>query len=220
MICLASSWITDPTVERYIYHLLAQREGVLARMEEEAEDRGIPIVGPLVGKILYLIGRLAGARRILEIGTAIGYSTAWLARAAKENGGKVVTLEFQRSLADEARKNLEKLELADYVDIKVGDAIEVILTLREAFDLIFIDADKEEYVELLELCVPILGENGIILADNALWGGSVAASDRSVAAVTLRKFNSMLSSDPRFDAVILPVRDGLAFALLKKGTGG
>jgi predicted O-methyltransferase YrrM len=182
-------------------------------MERDAEDSRIPIVGPLVGQFLYQIARVSRSKRILEVGMAIGYSTIWLAQAAKRHKGNVTSIEIDPEMVESARRNLREAKLNDIVRILVGNAVEIVGQLRSKFDLMFIDADKTDYPRLLHLLSPLMKTGTILLADNTLWGGAVASDDSSEATTALRRFNELVATDPSLESVIVPIRDGVTFAL-------
>lgn len=207
--------ITSPSVEDYVYRMVRPRDDVLSRMERYAEEYEIPIVGPVVGQLLYLIARASRSRRILEFGTAIGYSTSWFARAVKSNNGKVTSVELDQSMANEAMRNLKEQGLGAYVRIVNGDALKIASRLKTRFDLVFIDADKPDYPGLLEYTVPLLKKGGILLADNTLWSGAVASDNSTETTVALRTFNDKVLAHPNLDSIILPLRDGVTFAVKK-----
>jgi caffeoyl-CoA O-methyltransferase len=140
--------ITYPDIEKYLYELLPPRDPLLVRLEQEAQERDIPIVGPLVGRLLALLVRLTRAKKVLEIGTAIGYSTIWLARACP---GRVVTIEYNEQTAQEARRNISEAGLGRRVRVLVGDGMDLVPTLRTKFDFLFLDAEKHQYRALLDL---------------------------------------------------------------------
>jgi predicted O-methyltransferase YrrM len=182
-------------------------------MEQEGEREGIPIVGPVVGQLLYQLARVAGSKRILEFGTAIGYSTSWLARAAKQNRGKVTSVELYPGLVNRANENIKEQGLISHVKIVQGDAVQVARNLKGRFDLVFIDADKTDYTALLDESMRLTRKGGIILADNTLWSGRVATDDRSDATQALRRFNEKILSQTTLDSLIIPIRDGVTFAV-------
>jgi predicted O-methyltransferase YrrM len=212
-------------IDGYIEALFDVPDAALARNLADAEAAGLPAihVSPNQGRLLYLLAKLAGARRVLEIGTLGGYSTTWLARALPAEG-LVVTLELNATHAEVARRNLERAAVAPVIDIRVGPAAD---TLRElicsgaaAFDLIFIDANKSGYVEYLALAMQLARPGTVILADNVIRHGLVLDSkppDANDAGA--KAFNEAIASDPRLESVILPmVRarvDGLSISLVK-----
>ncbi len=202
---------TSDEVTQYI-NSLHRNPSILNAIESIARERGIPIVGPLVGRMLFILASCMRAKRILEIGTAIGYSAVWLGFAVKRHKGKVITIEIDSSRADEARSNVYSAGLSEYVEVIVGDARDVIPTLTGRFDMVFIDDSKENYPLYFELCYPRLRKNGLIVADNALWKGEVI-NRGSKQGESIARFNSMLISSSELGSIILPVRDGIAIGL-------
>ncbi|MBI3460531.1 O-methyltransferase [Candidatus Acetothermia bacterium] len=203
--------ITREHVEKYLHNLLLPRDALLTRLEAEAEQRNIPIVGPHAASFLALTARSIRARRILEIGTAIGYSTIWLARACGR-GGRVITIEVNEETAEEARKNIADAKLSKQVTVIVGDGMEVIPTLTGRFDFVFNDADKHQYRDLVELILPKLKRGGIIATDNVLWAGRVASIENDPTTQAIRNFNEFLKDHPALETVTVPLRDGIALS--------
>lgn len=215
---------TASRVDDYIRALFVPPDAALERGLSDAVAAGLPEiqVSPNEGKLLYLLARIAGARRILEVGTLGGYSTAWLARALPP-GGRLVSLELEPRHARVARRNLERCGLARRVVIRVGPAAEsmrdMIRRRLRPFDLIFLDADKESYSEYLDLAVRLARPGSLILADNVIRNGRVVdgappeAADRAI-----REFNAALAAHPRLDSLILPVfrnkLDGLSVSIV------
>lgn len=193
----------------YVYSILPRSPSILPSIEDDARRRGIPVVGPLVGRLLYLLALAVKARRILEIGTAVGYSAIWLGLAARRVRGRVTTIEIDPARADEARANIHAAGLDDVIEVITGDALDVIPGLKGRFNLIFIDDSKDNYPRYFEVCYPRLSKNGLLIADNALWHGEVIRDSREGKVVA--RFNSMLINS--MDALILPVRDGLAIGI-------
>src|SRR5436853_2624330 len=166
--------ITVSAVEDYIYALLPSRDDVLSKIESEAAKRKIPIVGPAVGRILYQLALMVGAKTVFELGSAIGYSTIWWARAVGE-GGRVIYTDGDRKKADEARGYFERAGVAARIEVCVGDALEVLSERKpESLDIIFNDVDKEDYPRVLKLATPRLRRGGLFITDNVLWSGKVA----------------------------------------------
>jgi caffeoyl-CoA O-methyltransferase len=201
-----------PELDSYIRGLLPARHPVIAEMEGEARTRDIPIVGPAVATLLSLLARSIGARRVFEMGSAIGYSTAFFAGAVGP-GGSVSYTDGSEKNAREARGYLERLGLADRVSIGVGDAVTLLEASSGDFDVIFIDIDKDGYPAALEAAAPRLRPGGYLLADNVLWSGRVVDdSTRDPATEGIREFNRRLFARPDFSSVIVPLRDGVAIA--------
>src|SRR5439155_2473039 len=147
------SEITGEKVDQYLYDVLPVRDAVLREMEEQAKKRNIPIVGPAVGRLLYQLARMVNAKTVFELGSAIGYSTIWWARAVGD-GGRVVYTDGSQQNADEARRNLQRAGVLDRVKIKVGDALELLSEEKGEFDIIFNDVDKEDYPRVFRLPAP------------------------------------------------------------------
>lgn len=189
------------------------RDKTLKEMEEVAEREGIPIVGPQVGTLLTILARLAGANRILELGTAIGYSTTWLARALSSEVGRVVTIESNPATAKRAQRYLSKAGVADKVSVMIGNAVDILPTLKDKFDLIFVDINKEDYPAVLPYCIDLLKDKGLLVTDNVLWGGMVASDDNSTTTQAIREYNRLLSQDPRMITSIVPLRDGVSISI-------
>ncbi len=182
----------------------------MKRMERQAQREGIPIIGPTVAPLLTLIASFAKARDILEIGTAIGYSTIWFATAAKWTKGRVTTVELDERRATQAEENVREAGLSRYVKVIRGDIMKRLPQLKGPYDLVFIDTAKELYLDLLDPCVKRLRKGGILMADNVLWSGLVAEEGRDEVADLMREFNSRLYGHPNLYPVILPFRDGVA----------
>jgi caffeoyl-CoA O-methyltransferase len=212
-------------VDRYIEALFAPAEAAMDQALVEARDAGLPAihVSANEGKLLYLIARMVRAERILEIGTLGGFSATWLARALPANG-RVVTLEVDQRHADVARKNLDRAGVGDRVEIRVGRAAESLSRMiaeREApFDVVFIDADKESYLEYLDLSVQLTRIGSVILADNLIRGGRVLeASPSDANAAAAKKFNAAIARHPRLESIVLPIirknLDGLSISIVR-----
>ena len=171
--------------------------------------------GPIQGRLLSMISHMLRPRRILELGTFTGYSALCLAEGLAEDG-QLITIEHNDELEDTIRRNLSRSPLCERIDLRIGDCKEILSRQPSAissqlFDLVFIDADKREYCEYLDMVYPLVPMGGFILADNTLWDGHIIdpAYDKDKQTLGLRAFNDKLSADPRFEQVILPIRDGL-----------
>ncbi len=206
--------ITTPAIEKYVYSLLPPRDALLREMEAEAARRDIPIVGPAVGRLFYQLARMAGAKSVFEMGSAIGYSTIWWAMGVGE-GGRVIYTDSDRKNADEARRNFERAGVADRVEIRLGDALELLSEERGEFDIIFNDVDKEDYLRVFRLAVPRVRKGGLFVSDNVLWHGRVCepAMKNDAATNAILEFNKLLYAAPELFATILPLRDGVAVAM-------
>lgn len=213
--------IMDERVEKYLSSLARKRDAVLHELEIDAEKRSVPIVGPLVGNVISIILKSANAEKALEVGTATGYSGIWIARSLSGERKKLTTIEVDPKMRRDAEANFQKAKLSKYVEIIAGNARAIVPELvkknQGAFDAVFLDVgDKTLYVDLLDPCISALRTGGFLIADNTLWGGSVALSkDKSPETVTIRKFNELVYSDKRLEAAIIPLRDGFTVAYKK-----
>jgi predicted O-methyltransferase YrrM len=201
----------------YLERLLPANAGLLAEMEEYAEANRVPIADREVARFLEITARSTGARRALEIGMAIGYSVIHLARGMGE-GGLVVTIEPSEEMIARSEDFVGRAGLGERLRIERGYALEVLPRLAgETFDLLFLDALKEEYAQYLELSLPMLRAGGVVVVDNLLWGGQVAgeisAPDQTASTQALREFNQIFVRHPQLLAVVLPVGDGLGYAV-------
>ncbi len=209
--------IFEPQVEAYIHSLLPARDAVLRKMERYAAKHKVPIVGPACARVLHQLALLVKARRVFEMGSAIGYSTLWLARAVGPKG-KVFYTDSDPANAGRARAYLREAGMLGRVEILVGDALESLKATPGQFDLIFNDVSKTQYPEAFKLAVPRVRAGGLFITDNVLWSGRVAvpagAGDADTRAI--RKFNQMVYKSPELMTTIVPLRDGLAVCLKLK----
>ena len=180
--------------------------------------------GHVQGRVLSMLSQMIRPKRILELGTFTGYSALCLAEGLTEDG-RLITIEHNDEMEDSIRRNLALSPLGEKIELVIGDAKEELRRLgerREAkgaeFDLVFIDADKKEYCDYLDLVLPLMREGGWILADNTLWDGHIieAAYDKDKQTVALRAFNDKVAADNRLEKVILPLRDGLTIIRVKE----
>jgi caffeoyl-CoA O-methyltransferase len=206
----AAKNITTPAVEKYLYGLLPASDPVLREMERVAQREDIPIVGPAVGRMLYLFAQLAGARRIFEMGSAIGYSTIWLARAAGE-GAEVHYSDGDPQKAQRAEAYIRRAGVAERVRMHVGNSLDLLQEISGEFDLIFNDVDKQQYPEAARLAMPRLRRGGLFITDNTLWSGKAArkASKKDQETLGIQKFNRMVYAAKDFFTIIVPLRDGV-----------
>ena len=200
----------------YLERLIPQTDPLLAEMEEYGAEHGVPSADREVALFVEITARGMNAKRALEIGMAIGYTTIHLARAVGE-GGLVVTIDPSDEMIRAAEGYLERAGLRDRVRIERGKALEVIPRLTETFDLVFIDAVKEEYSDYLKVALPKLRKGGVIVVDNLLWGGQVAGEIRSLdqesSTTALREFNKYFVNHRKLLAEVLSVGDGLGYAV-------
>ena len=207
--------ILDERVERYLHELRPARSAVMAEMEQVAERDSVPIVRWETGRLLAAICR-AFDPRVLEVGTAIGYST--LHMAEQLSNGRVVTLEVDADRAAQARASFERAGVAKRVQLVEGDALEMIPRLEGPFDLLFVDAAKREYARYIELAQPLLSDRALMVVDNLLMSGEVALPENAVtrwrtdSLAAARALNRELLASDRWLACVLPVGDGIGVA--------
>jgi len=184
---------------------------VLAEMERYAKKRDIPIIGPAVGRMIYLLAQISGARRIFEMGSAIGYSTIWLARAAGPDA-EIYYTDGDSANAKRACGYFQRAGVNERVQILIGDAVELIDSVPGEFDLIFIDVEKHQYPAALRKALPRLHNEGLLITDNVLWSGRVArrAPPKDANTRGVQEFNRMVYSSSVLFPVIIPLRDGVA----------
>jgi caffeoyl-CoA O-methyltransferase len=194
--------------EEYFRQFLPRRDQLLIELEEEARREEIPIVGPIVGELLHILARVTQARRILELGTATGYSTIFLARAFAPPRGRLVTIDNDPDMAARAKINFHRAGLDQQIDMVVGDSQEILSEMEKSFDLVFLDIDKEYYASVLPHCRRLLKKGGLLIADN-------------VGFKEADPFNRLISKSSEWRSVNLfaylplhsPEKDGLCFAL-------
>jgi caffeoyl-CoA O-methyltransferase len=208
------SKILEPRVDKYIQSLLPVRDSVLRDMERYASRYDVPIIGPACGRLLHQLARLIRARRVFEMGSAIGYSTLWLARAVGKRGTVYYTDSDPRN-AQRAESSLRRAGVSDRVRILVGDALEMLRSTPGQFDLIFNDISKTQYPEAFRLALPRVRVGGLFVTDNVLWSGRVAGSSARADAGTraIQQFNRLLYRSPKLLTTIIPLRDGFAVSL-------
>jgi predicted O-methyltransferase YrrM len=194
--------------EEYFRQFLPKRDQLLIELEEEARQEEIPIVGPIVGELLHILARATQARRILELGTATGYSTIFLARAFASTRGRLVTIDNDPDMAARAKINFHRAGLDQQIDMVVGDSQEKLSEMDKSFDLVFLDIDKEYYASVLPHCRRLLKKGGLLIADN------VGFKDAD-------PFNRLIFKSSEWRSINLfaylplhsPEKDGLCFAL-------
>ena len=198
--------IPDP--ETYFRGFIPPRDELLIELEQEAEQEHIPIVGPVVGEFLYILAQAMNCRAVLELGTATGYSSIYLARGISNPEGILTTIERDEAMAARARENITNAGLADQVEVRVGEVAEVVETLEGPYDLIFMDIEKEDYQETLSRCHSLLRLGGLLVVDNVAFLGA-------------RDFNQTIFTDNHWRCVHLysllpnhsPEKDGLTLAV-------
>jgi len=209
--------ILAPEISRYLDDLVPERPAELQEMERIAESTNFPIIGPASGQLCYLVARLIGARRIFELGSGFGYSTAWFARAVRENGGgEVHHVVWDEDLSTRAREHLERLGYSDLIRFHVAEAVETLRATDGPFDIIFNDIDKAGYPASIDAILPELRRGGALIIDNLLWSGRILdASDTSANTEGVRAVTRRIMESDEWIASIIPIRDGVLVAYRK-----
>lgn len=200
----------------YLDRLLPESKGLLKEMEEYAHEHRVPIADREVALFLKITAKAIQAQRVLEIGMAIGYAVVNLAEVMPEDS-LIVTIEPDDRMIRQARHYFERAGISSRVRIERGEALEVLPRLEDTFDLVYIDALKEEYIGYLDLSLPLLRSGGVVVCDNLLWGGQVAGEiksrDQKESTEALREFNRKFTTHSQLIAQVLPVGDGLGYAV-------
>lgn len=207
--------ITYDYMESYIRGLIPEREGTLKKIEDFARENKVPIVQKETGKFLELMVQIKKPKKILELGTAIGFSSILMYEASQDKNVDIVTVERDEKMIEYAKANIEKFNLQDHIKIKEGDCLEVLEKLDDKFDLIFMDAGKGHYNHFLPHCLRLLKEDGIIVADNVLFRGMVASKElvkrRKITIVKrMKTYLEMVNSSDDLITSVIPMGDGIA----------
>jgi predicted O-methyltransferase YrrM len=209
--------ISYDNVQEYLASLVPPREPELQIMEEYAEKNDFPIIGPVCGYYCYQLARMIQAKSVFELGSGYGYSTAWFAKAVKENGGGLVHhTVWDEDLSKRAQGHLSALGSADLVEFHIAEAVETLRQTEGPFDIIFNDIDKEGYPDSLPVIKEKLRHGGILIIDNMLWSGRVYDSsnhDKSTEAI--RRFTRDITTDLDWIVSLIPMRDGMIVAYKK-----
>jgi predicted O-methyltransferase YrrM len=205
-------YIVNPQIEEYLSGLIPVDDIILREMEELGKERNFPIIGPLVGRLLYLITLAIKARRVFEMGSGFGYSSYWFAKAVGE-GGNVIFSELSENNAQLAQDFFRRGELEGRIKINVGNSIEILDEIKGEFDIIFNDIEKEQYPFVVEKAYKRLRKGGLLITDNVLWFGRILTDDDSPSTQGVREFTRMLLSEKGFITTIIPIRDGVSISL-------
>jgi len=205
--------IVDPEIDRYLHDLANPADPILREMELLAAERGFPIVGPQVGRLLHVLALSCEARRVLELGSGFGYSAYWFARAVGR-GGLVVLTDRSAERAAEAAGFLDRGGFTDRIRVEVGDAFEIAGGVQGPFDVLFNDADKERYPEVLDLALSLLRPGGLLISDNMLWYGTVLDDEPGEpSARGVKELTRLLFASSDFATTLVPLRDGVTVSV-------
>ncbi len=206
-------------LDSYVANHSENEPKLLAQLNKETHQKILQprmLSGHFQGRVLSMLSKIIHPNTILEIGTYTGYATLCLAEGLAENG-TIDTLDIEEELVDFQRKYFDKSPWANQIIQHLGDAIEIIPTLNKKYDLVFIDADKENYISYFHLIIPMMNKGGIILSDNVLWSGKVLEeiNPNDITTKILLEYNQLLKEDNRVETVLLPIRDGLTVSRVK-----
>ncbi len=213
--------ITFPEIDLFLRSTIKREEGILKELEEYAALNHIPIVQPETAALLKVFVSLSKPKRVLEAGTAIGYSSIVIAKEMGESG-IIDTIEIDDDMAEAARKNIERIGLSNQIRVLLGDALEVMECLNSSYDFIFLDAAKGQYNEYFNHAMRLLKQGGLLVSDNVLYKGLVAQNQKVIhkhrtIAVKLKEYLKQICNDERLQTTIIPIGDGLAVSI-KKGS--
>ena len=196
----------------YLLNVTPERDDVLHDMEEYALARNFPIVGPLVGRLLYVMAKSTQAKRILELGSGFGYSAYWFAKALGKEG-EVICTEGNPDNADHAKSYFTRAKLSHKITFLVGDALKLIDTIEGQFDIIFNDIDKHQYPKAYRKALPRLRKGGILISDNVLWSGKVLNHKPDADTAGILTYNRLIYSSKELFSTIIPLRDGVSLSI-------
>ncbi|MBU0983083.1 MAG: O-methyltransferase [candidate division Zixibacteria bacterium] len=199
-------------VHTYLSSITPERSPIMREMEGYARENNFPIVGPLVGRLLYQLATLNGARTILELGSGFGYSAYWFSLATKGRGHITMT-DGDRTNKRRAIDYFKRAGLQSHFDYRVGDALRIARRLRGPFDIVFNDIDKDGYPDTIDVAARLLRKGGLFVTDNLIWSGRVCDKKKDATTAAVDTFNRALYQDSRFFTTIMPVRDGVGVAI-------
>ena len=208
--------ILFPAQDKYLKQFKKENDPLIDEMEQYAKEHNVPILSPQSADFLEQVVQLLNPKRVLEIGTAIAYSTIRIARILKKKS-VIHTIEMSEDNAAIAKENIEKAGLENKIDLKIGNALTIMPQLQKKYDLIFLDADKEDYKRLFDYSMILLKSKGVIFIDNLLWHGFAAAQkvpkEYRTSTKYIRDFNRVFMSMPNLNSTILPIGDGIGLGV-------
>ncbi len=204
--------ITEPKIDDYIMKAMPGRDEVLLDMEAYARENNFPIIGPMCGIFLRQLALAMGAKRVFEMGSGFGYSAYWLA-GGMSGSGKVICTDTSKDNKNRAMNYFTRGGCTSMVDFKVGDALDIIQTYSDEFDIIVNDVDKQYYPKAFDLAIPRLRKGGLFITDNVLWGGDILEDQPDEQSRAILEFNRKLFEAQNVLSSIIPIRDGLGIAV-------
>ena len=219
--------VLHPSINDYLLDIIPERDEVLTEMEAYAQENRFPIVGPLVGRVLHQLVMLTNPTRIFEMGSGFGYSAYWMAKALRQPEASIICTDGSQENADRAAGYLARGGIADRIDYRVGNALEIIDETEGEFDIIYNDIDKDGYPEAFCKAIPRLRSGGLFITDNMLWLGRVVTYDTERdtqgldeeeqwvhnTTVGVKELTRLLYSSPDVFTTIIPLRDGVSVAI-------
>lgn len=219
--------VLHPSINEYLLNIIPNRDEVLTEMEAYARENRFPIVGPLVGRVLHQLVLLTNPMRIFEMGSGFGYSAYWMAKALQQPEARIICTDGSEQNAERAAGYLARGGIADRIDYRVGNALEIIDETEGEFDIIYNDIDKDGYPEAFGKAIPRLRSGGLFITDNMLWQGRVVTYDTDVdvqgldeeeewrhkTTVGVKELTRLLYSSPDVFTTIIPLRDGVSVAV-------
>ena len=219
--------VLHPSINEYLLDIIPERDEVLTEMEAYARENRFPIVGPLVGRVLHQLVLLTNPTRIFEMGSGFGYSAYWMAKALRQPEARIICTDGSQENANHATGYLTRGGIANRIDYRVGNALEIIDETEGDFDIIYNDIDKDGYPEAFHKAIPRLRPGGLFITDNMLWLGRVVTYDTDAdvqgldedeqwvhkTTVGVKKLTRLLYSSPDVFTTIIPLRDGVSVAI-------
>lgn len=204
--------IINSDIDNYLRSLIPQRDPVLEEMERIGKERGFPIIGPLVGRLLCQLALLTQAQRIFELGSGFGYSAVWFSKGIQP-GGKIICTDGSNENSRQAVEFFERAGIGDLVEYRVGDALSLLELEPGPFDIILNDIDKHEYPEAFNKALPRLRKGGLLITDNTLWYGRVVTGDKESSTLGILEFNRLAYKSEEVFTTLIPLRDGVTVSM-------
>ena len=204
--------ILNSEINNYLHSLIPDRDPVLEEMERIGKEKGFPIIGPLVGRLLCQLALLTQARTVFELGSGYGYSAIWLSKGMGP-GGRIICTDGEKENARQAAAFFERAGIKKSVDYRVGDALSMLEREPGPFDIILNDIDKHEYPEAFKKALPKLRKGGLLITDNTLWYGKVVMGDKERSTLGILEFNRLAYRSTEVFSTLVPLRDGVTVSI-------
>ena len=204
--------IVNSEINNYLHSLIPDRDPVLEEMERIGKEKGFPIIGPLVGRLLCQLALLTQARTVFELGSGYGYSAIWLSKGMGP-GGRIICTDGEKENARQAAAFFERAGIKKSVDYRVGDALSILEREPGPFDIILNDIDKHEYPEAFKKALPKLRKGGLLITDNTLWYGKVVMGDKERSTLGILEFNRLAYRSTEVFSTLVPLRDGVTVSI-------